>query len=84
MKLEIKKQQNKTSMTGNGELRRYSPDNPMSEIFLEERNISIANEVVRISKELERTASQVVLNWVRQQQQQQQHLPVIHGCNRHK
>ena len=77
MKLEIKKQQNKTSMTGNGELRRYSPDNPMSEIFLEEQNISIANEVVRISKELERTASQVALNWVRQRQQQQQHLPVI-------
>ena len=66
-------------MTGNVEIRRYSPDNPMSEIFLEERNISIANEVVRISKELERTASQVALNWVRQrqQQQQQQHLPVI-------
>jgi aryl-alcohol dehydrogenase-like predicted oxidoreductase len=76
--LEIKKQRNKTSkMTGNDDrLRRYSPDNPMSEIFLDERNISIANEVIRISKELERTASQVALNWVRQRQQQQ-HLPII-------
>jgi aryl-alcohol dehydrogenase-like predicted oxidoreductase len=74
---EIKKQRKKTSkITGNGELRRYSPDNPMSEIFLDERNISIANEVAKISKELERTASQVALNWVRQRQQQQ-HLPVI-------
>jgi len=48
----------------------------MSEVFLDERNISIENEVVRISKELERTASQVALNWVRQWQQQQR-LPVI-------
>jgi aryl-alcohol dehydrogenase-like predicted oxidoreductase len=74
---KIKKSRNKTSkMTGNGELRRYSPDNPMSEIFLSERNISIANEVTKISKELERTASQVALNWVRQRLQKQQ-IPVI-------
>lgn len=75
---EVTKRRKKTSRaTGNDkELRRYSPDNPMNAIFLNERNICIADEVAKIARGLERTASQVALNWVRQQQQQQ-HLPVI-------
>ncbi|MPZ05687.1 MAG: aldo/keto reductase [Nitrososphaeraceae archaeon] len=44
--------------------------NPMTAIFLNERNFSIAKEVQEIAREIDRTASQVALNWVRQQNKQ--------------
>jgi aryl-alcohol dehydrogenase-like predicted oxidoreductase len=34
---------------------------------LTERNLRIADEVIRIAKEVDRTPSQVAINWVRQQ-----------------
>jgi aryl-alcohol dehydrogenase-like predicted oxidoreductase len=81
--VEKQRKKRKTKLKGNDddELRRYSSDNPMSAMFLNERNISIADEVAKIASELERTPSQVALNWVRQrgqqQQQQEQRQPVI-------
>ncbi len=35
--------------------------------FLNDRNISIAQEVSKIAKEIDRSAAQVALNWIRQQ-----------------
>jgi aryl-alcohol dehydrogenase-like predicted oxidoreductase len=51
------------------EQKRYNVDNPMSASFVNERNISIATEVQAISKEINKTPSQIALNWIRQQQQ---------------
>jgi aryl-alcohol dehydrogenase-like predicted oxidoreductase len=44
--------------------------NPMTAIFLNERNFSIAKEVQEIAREIDRTPSQVALNWIRQQNKQ--------------
>jgi aryl-alcohol dehydrogenase-like predicted oxidoreductase len=41
----------------------------MSASFVNERNISIATEVQVIAKEINRTPSQIALNWIRQQRQ---------------
>jgi aryl-alcohol dehydrogenase-like predicted oxidoreductase len=54
------KQQNRLDVVGN----------PMTAIFLNERNFSIAKEVQEIAREIDRTASQVALNWIRQQNKQ--------------
>lgn len=48
--------------------KRFSADNPMSAAFVNERNLSIATEVQVIAKEINKTPSQIALNWVRQQQ----------------
>jgi aryl-alcohol dehydrogenase-like predicted oxidoreductase len=52
------------------EQKRYSANNPMSASFVNERNISIATEVQVIAKEINKTPSQIALNWIRQQQRQ--------------
>jgi aryl-alcohol dehydrogenase-like predicted oxidoreductase len=44
--------------------------NPMTAIFLNERNLSIAKEVQEIAREIDRTPSQIALNWIRQQNKQ--------------
>jgi aryl-alcohol dehydrogenase-like predicted oxidoreductase len=54
------KQQNRLDIVGN----------PMTAIFLNERNTSIAKEVQEIAREIDRTPSQVALNWIRQQNKQ--------------
>jgi aryl-alcohol dehydrogenase-like predicted oxidoreductase len=48
--------------------KRYNANNPMSASFVNERNISIATEVQVIAKEINRTPSQIALNWIRQRQ----------------
>jgi aryl-alcohol dehydrogenase-like predicted oxidoreductase len=53
------------------EQKRYSANNPMGASFVNERNISIATEVQVIAKEINRTPSQIALNWIRQQQYHQ-------------
>jgi aryl-alcohol dehydrogenase-like predicted oxidoreductase len=50
------------------EQKRFNVDNPMSATFVNERNLSIATEVQVIAKEMDKTPSQVALNWVRRQQ----------------
>lgn len=71
-----------TRTPSQNESKRYSPDNPMTTIFLNERNISIAQEVARVARELGRTPSQIALNWLRQRPQRDQgktnkQIPVI-------
>jgi aryl-alcohol dehydrogenase-like predicted oxidoreductase len=56
---------NKTEKSAN-EQNRYSANNPMSASFVNERNISIASEVQVIAKEINRSPSQIALNWIRQ------------------
>lgn len=46
---------------------RFSVDNPMSAAFVNERNLSIATEVQEIANEINKTPSQIALNWIRQQ-----------------
>jgi aryl-alcohol dehydrogenase-like predicted oxidoreductase len=53
------------------EQKRYNDNNPMSASFVNERNISIATEVQAIANEMNKTASQIALNWIRQQPQKQ-------------
>jgi aryl-alcohol dehydrogenase-like predicted oxidoreductase len=53
------------------EQKRYNDNNPMSASFVNERNISIASEVQAIAKEMNKTPSQIALNWIRQQPQKQ-------------
>jgi aryl-alcohol dehydrogenase-like predicted oxidoreductase len=48
--------------------KRFSVENPMNTMFVNEKNLSIAREVQMIAKEINKTSSQVALNWIRQQQ----------------
>ena len=59
------------------EPKRFDPGNPMSAAFVNERNLSIANEVQTIAKEIGRTPSQVALNWIRQQRGRGGIMPII-------
>ena len=56
-----KKQNNKE------EPKRLQVDNPISATFVNERNLSITQEVRTIAQEINKTPSQVALNWIRQQ-----------------
>jgi aryl-alcohol dehydrogenase-like predicted oxidoreductase len=49
------------------EPKRLQVENPTSASFVNERNLSIAEEVRTIAEEINRTPSQVALNWIRQQ-----------------
>lgn len=49
--------------------KRYNVNNPMSASFVNERNIAIATEVQVVAKEMNKTSSQIALNWIRQQQE---------------
>jgi aryl-alcohol dehydrogenase-like predicted oxidoreductase len=69
----------KSTQKNANEQKRYTANNPMSASFVNERNISIASEVQIIAKEVNRTPSQIALNWIRQQQQRQQHQQTDRG-----
>jgi aryl-alcohol dehydrogenase-like predicted oxidoreductase len=47
---------------------RFSSSNPWSDAYLTDRNLRIAEEVLRLAREIGRTPSQVAIAWVRQQQ----------------
>lgn len=51
----------------NEEPKRLQVENPNSASFVNERNLFIAEEVQTIAEEINRTPSQVALNWIRQQ-----------------
>jgi aryl-alcohol dehydrogenase-like predicted oxidoreductase len=55
------------------EQKRFNVNNPMSTSFVNERTISIATEVQTIANEMNKTPSQIALNWIRQQH----HLGII-------
>jgi aryl-alcohol dehydrogenase-like predicted oxidoreductase len=59
------------------EEKRYRDDNPMSALFVNKKNLAIANEVQTIAKEIGRTPSQVALNWIRQQKDKGVIIPII-------
>jgi aryl-alcohol dehydrogenase-like predicted oxidoreductase len=62
---------------GEDEAKRYRDDNPMSAAFVNKKNLSIANEVQTIAKEIARTPSQVALNWIIQQKDRGVIIPII-------
>lgn len=45
--------------------KRFDPKNPLSAVFVNQRNLSIAKEVQAIAKEIGKTPSQVALSWLR-------------------
>lgn len=57
--------------TSNSDAKRMNANNPK----LSERNLTIAAEVVKVAKALERTPAQVALNWVRQKHPQ--NIPIV-------
>ena len=59
------------------EAKRYRDDNPMSGVFVNKKNLSIANEVQTIAKEIGKTPSQLALNWIRQQKDRGVIIPII-------
>jgi aryl-alcohol dehydrogenase-like predicted oxidoreductase len=59
------------------EAKRFRDDNPMSAVFVNKKNLSIADEVQTIAKETGRTPSQVALNWIRQQKDRGVIIPII-------
>ena len=69
----------KYSKQNSNEKKRFNSNNPMSASFVNERNLSIAKEVQTIANEINKTPSQIALNWVRQQQQKQKGaiIPII-------
>lgn len=44
--------------------KRFDPKNPLSAVFVNQRNLSIAKEVQAIAKEIGKTPSQVALSWI--------------------
>lgn len=69
----------KYSKQNSNEKKRFNSNNPMSASFVNERNLSIAKEVQTIASEINKTPSQIALNWVRQQQRKQKGaiIPII-------
>lgn len=59
------------------EQKRFDPDNPMSSGFVNERNLSIANEVQAIATEIDKTPSQVALSWFRHQRDKGVIIPIV-------
>ncbi len=51
----------------NNEQKRLKADNPMSARFVIEKNLSVATEVQTIANEINKTPSQIALNWIIQQ-----------------
>jgi aryl-alcohol dehydrogenase-like predicted oxidoreductase len=62
------KYNNNKKKQNNGEIKkRFDSETPMNTMFINERNNSIAKEVQAIATEINKTPSQVALNWIRQQ-----------------
>jgi aryl-alcohol dehydrogenase-like predicted oxidoreductase len=57
--------------------KRFNVNNPMSTSFVNERTISIATEVQTIATEMNKTPSQIALNWIRQQHHRGIIIPII-------
>jgi aryl-alcohol dehydrogenase-like predicted oxidoreductase len=64
------------------EEKRFDPDNPMTSGFVNQRNLSIAKEVQKIAKEIDKTPSQVALSWLRHQRDKGVIIPIIGARNR--
>jgi len=50
----------------NYDQKRYSPDNPMSSVFLSDRNLKIAQEVIDLAHDIDKTPAQVAIRWILQ------------------
>ena len=57
--------------------KRFDQNNPMTSIFVNERNLSIANEVQTIATEIDKTPSQVALSWFRHQRDKGVIIPIV-------
>jgi aryl-alcohol dehydrogenase-like predicted oxidoreductase len=59
------------------EQKRFDLNNPMTSGFVSEKNLSIANEVQVIAKEINKTPSQVALSWLRHQRDKGIIIPIV-------
>lgn len=57
--------------------KRFGPHNPMSEQFLGDRNLAIADEVEKIARQVGRSSAQVALNWIRGQKGKGVLIPIL-------
>jgi len=57
----------KYNKQNSNEQKRFKLNNPISPSFVNDRNTSIAAEVQTIANEMNKTPSQIALNWIRQQ-----------------
>ena len=55
----------KYNKQNSNELKRFKLNNPISASFVNDRNTSIAAEVQTIANEMNKTPSQIALNWIR-------------------
>ncbi len=65
---------------GKGELgdpQRYGPENLMAEQFVTERNLAIADEVVKVAEEAGKSPAQIALRWLLQRQERGVIIPIL-------
>ena len=56
---------------------RLGPNSPVGTFEIEKEKLEVAAEVIKIAKEMNRTPSQVALNWVRQRQRKPVMIPIL-------
>ena len=59
------------------EPRRLGPGSPVGIFEVEKEKLAVAAEVIKIAQDIQRTPSQVALNWVRQRQKKAVMIPII-------
>lgn len=67
----------KYNKQNSNELKRFKLNNPISDSFVNDRNTSIAAEVQTIANEMNKTHSQIGLNWIRHQHDKGVIIPII-------
>jgi aryl-alcohol dehydrogenase-like predicted oxidoreductase len=67
----------KYNIDNTDEEKRYNVANPMSSSFINEKNKFIATELQKIAREIDKTPSQVALNWIMQNEQYRPIIPII-------
>ena len=56
---------------------RLGPNSPVGIFEIEKEKLEVAAEVLKIAKEIDRTPSQVALNWVRQKRKKPVMIPIL-------
>jgi aryl-alcohol dehydrogenase-like predicted oxidoreductase len=63
------------------EAKRWTHESPMSAAYVNDRNLKIAQVAIDIAYQINRSPSQVAINWIRQKKDQAEMIPIIAGRN---
>jgi aryl-alcohol dehydrogenase-like predicted oxidoreductase len=63
------------------EPKRWIQESPMSSVYVNERNLKIAQAAIDIAYQINHSPSQVAINWIRQKKDQAELIPIIAGRN---